>query len=68
MARKLIHESMRDSRESCGVSQSELARRIKTSQEAISDYERGVHVPTIYIALDLADALGMSLEEYLGLK
>jgi len=66
--RKLIHESMRESRETRGMSQSELARRTKTSQEAISDYERGVHVPSIYIALDLADALGMSLEEYLGLK
>lgn len=63
-----IHEAMRRARMEAGLSERELARRAGTYQALVSRYELGQTVPNIYTAMDLADALGVSLEVYLGLR
>lgn len=68
MAAVPIHEAMRRARLRAGLSQRELARRANTYQSRISKYENGTALPNIYTAIDLADTLGVGLEEYLGLK
>ncbi|MGA1036156.1 MAG: helix-turn-helix domain-containing protein, partial [Ilumatobacteraceae bacterium] len=43
-----------------GISQGELARRAGIAQSAISDYERGVKVPSVPTLERLAHAADMS--------
>ena len=64
----LLHEAMRRARQRAGFTQTELARRCKIRQQRVSDFERGAAVPSVYEAFDLADALGISIEVYLGLR
>lgn len=63
-----IHEAMRRNREAAGLSLRELAARAHTHHQILSRYERGLALPNLYTALDLARALGLTLEEYLGLR
>lgn len=61
-----IGQAMRDARLNKGWSISELARRSNVSQSNISAYERGFRQPGIYMVADLADALGISIDKYIG--
>lgn len=63
-----MHEAMRRNREAAGLSQRELAERAHTFQSVLWRYEKGLAQPTLYTALDLARVLGLTLEEYLGLR
>ncbi len=47
-------------------SQSELARRLETSRERLSKWERGIHVPGLEEVALLSEVLGLSYRE-LGL-
>ena len=50
--------------ELCGMSQSELARRIGTGRQTINSIIKGGRRgPTLDTALAIADALGVSLQE-----
>lgn len=51
-----------------GVSRAELAKRSGVSAQAIGTWERDLHDPTVACAELCADALGLSLDEYLGHK
>ena len=68
MSKILIHEAMRQARVEAGLSQGELAERANVYQCSLSKYERGLQVPRLYTAIQLSEALGLSLEEYLGLR
>ena len=54
-------ELLRTVRRRHEVKQSELARRVKTSQSVISDYERGARSPTVEYLAEMLDALGEEL-------
>ena len=53
-------------RDDAGLSQSGLARRIGTSQSAISQIEAGDRSPSYGTLVQLADALGVSLAYLVG--
>lgn len=53
-------------REDAGLTQSALARRIGTSQSAISQIEAGDRSPSYGMLVQLADALGISLAYLMG--
>ena len=53
-------------REDAGLSQSALARRVGTSQSAISQMEAGDRSPSYGMLVQLADALGVSLAYLVG--
>jgi transcriptional regulator with XRE-family HTH domain len=55
-------------RDDAGVSQSGLARRIGTSQSAISQMEAGDRSPSYGMLVQLADALGVSLAYLVGAR
>lgn len=61
-----IGQRVRDRRRELRLSQGDLAAMIRIKQGPLSNIERGHHVPTGRVALALADALGMSIDEMFG--
>ena len=53
------------SREKAGMTQSELAQKLNITPQAISQYERGVKVPKFETRKRIADALNISVCEFL---
>jgi DNA-binding XRE family transcriptional regulator len=67
-ARKALHRdnqgasSLADLRRIAGLSQTQLASIVGTSQPAISEYEAGEREPSIRVAARIAGALNVSLD------
>lgn len=61
-------ENMRKAREAAGLSISELAFRAGTSVSGLGLLERGTNNGNIVTIELLADALGISIDEYIGHK
>ena len=61
-----LGEAARLARKRAGRTIRELARRSGYSKGSISQIENDHRVPLVTTAIDLADALGVSLEEYTG--
>ena len=53
---------IRDARKEAKISQSELARRTKTTKSYISRIENGIIIPSAAVFFKLIGALGMSIE------
>lgn len=45
------------------MTQSDLAQQADISQRTISDIETGKHVPTVYVAIRIAKALKVKVED-----
>ena len=54
---------LREAREAKGWTQAQLAERIGVSRKTINTVENGVFVPSTLLALSLARALGVSVEQ-----
>ena len=54
---------MRDARFFAGFTQGDLATIVGTSRDTISSIERGRSIPSVTLALALARALGVTVEE-----
>jgi ribosome-binding protein aMBF1 (putative translation factor) len=59
-------KNLRRQRSQAGLSQSELAARSCLRHDTISQLERGVAKPTIFVLLTLADALGVAVADLLA--
>jgi len=59
-------ERLRRLRKAKGLTQSELGERVGVSLRALSGYERGECEPSVHLLAPLAQHLGVSLEELLG--
>lgn len=57
---------LKDLRCKSGITQKALAKKIGVTYYAISNYERGISVPRIEIADDIADYFGVSLDWLTG--
>lgn len=55
-------------RRSCGMTQTELAQMVGVTAQAVSKWERGSSCPDISILDEVANALGVSVSELLGVK
>ncbi len=53
-------------RKRSGLTQNDLASRVGVTAQAVSKWERGNACPDIAILDEIADALGISLSELLG--
>ena len=51
-----------------GLSQNQLAGKVKVSQAAIARWEAGLQIPNIEVAIMFAQYFGVSLDYLLGLK
>jgi transcriptional regulator with XRE-family HTH domain len=63
---KAISNRLRALRQLAGLSQTQLAQRIKVSQPLISEFERQVLYPGPELRARLAAALGVSADELFG--
>lgn len=63
MSYKSLGEILREKRKAKGWSQGLLAKKANTSASSISGYEIGRSIPNLYIACDIAKALGCEVEE-----
>ncbi|MFC9660860.1 helix-turn-helix domain-containing protein [Nocardia sp. NPDC127606] len=61
-----IADVIRRRRKQLQLSQAALGRLVGTDQKTISRYESGESVPDVVIGLQLADALGVSVNELVG--
>ncbi len=59
MLKTRIHEYRKDK----GLQQSDLAQRVGVRRETISALENGKYNPSLKLAMDIANALGKSVEE-----
>lgn len=50
-------------REKAGLSQAELAKKLKKSRASISEYESGVHAPKLKLLIKIAKLTGVSVED-----
>ena len=51
-----------------GLSQAALADAVGVYASQISRYETGEMVPSLLMAMDLAKAVGITLDEYVGIR
>ena len=63
-----VVNSLREARRDAGLTQEELSRRCGVSRQTIIAVERGVHVPSLTLALQLADVLGHSVSSLFALN
>ncbi len=59
-------EALKYQREKANISQLELAKKICTSHQNISRWERGEVLPNIDFCVKLADFYGITLDELVG--
>lgn len=59
-------EAIKYQRELAGISILELSKKIGTSHQNISRWERGEVIPSIDFCVKLADFYGISLDELIG--
>jgi len=58
-----LANKLREARETKGWTQAELAAAIGVSRKTINTVENGVFVPSTVVALKLAEALGVRVEQ-----
>lgn len=61
-------ESLKYQREIHGLSQNQLAKLTKISQQSISYWETNTGLPSIDLLVKLADFYGITLDELIGRK
>ena len=57
-----LAENLKKHRISAGLSQAELAKRVGANQSMIAHIENGFKVPSLALTVELADALGTTLD------
>lgn len=62
----LAHERLKKAREASGLSQSELAARVRVQPPVISHFETGKRSPSLISLRRIADALDVSVDYLLG--
>jgi putative transcriptional regulator len=62
MAERLAN-ALKDERTRLGLTQADLAERIGVSRKTINTVENGVFVPSTFLAIKLAAALGKPVEQ-----
>jgi transcriptional regulator with XRE-family HTH domain len=58
-----IAENLKKYRESCNLTQAQLAKAAGVTQSLIGHIERGIKIPSLAVTFDLADALGITVDE-----
>lgn len=66
--RETVAERLVRLRRDRGMTQEDLARELGVTQPNVCDYERGRYVPNATMIVRLAEILGASADELLGLK
>lgn len=67
-ARETLANTLREHRARMGLTQEALAERVGVSRKTINTVENARFVPSTILALKLADALGVPVEELFRLE
>ncbi|MCP3032596.1 helix-turn-helix domain-containing protein [Halobacillus sp. A1] len=62
----MLSQRLKYSRKTKGLTQSELANKIKTTKSTVSNYENGYSTPSNEMLISLANALDVSVDYLLG--
>lgn len=68
MDKKLIGHKISILRKEKGMTQKELAEKLCVTDKSVSKWETGVHFPDIAVMEDLANELGITVTDLLGLE
>ena len=63
-----LGQAMRKARKDAGVTLLELGEKSGYNPSYLGEIERGKYAPRVTTVIDLADVLGISLDEYIGRK
>lgn len=63
-----IGKFIKQARKGLGLTQGHLAERLGVSPQAVSKWERGDNLPDVGLMPDLAEMLGVSIDEILGVE
>ena len=58
-----LRNRLKDQRAELGITQAELAERVGVTRKTVNTVENGVFVPSTILALKLAEALGLTVEQ-----
>lgn len=64
----MFHKNLRNARESCNLSQKELADKLKIPVTTYRNYENTLREPSFDILIRLSEILKISTDELLGIK
>jgi len=59
---------LKDRRKALGLTQAELAQQVRVSRKTINTVENGIFVPSTILALRLARALSVKVEDLFNLR
>ena len=68
MPGRRLANTLKEARTRLGLTQAELAARVEVSRKTINTVENGVFIPSTVLALRLAEALGVRVEELFFLE
>ena len=68
MAEKNLVNTLKVQRARKDLTQEELAELVQVTRKTINTVENGVYIPSTYLALKLAKALGVTVEELFQIK
>lgn len=68
MARLVVHNRVRESRQNLGMTQQDLADAVGVSRQSINSIEQGKYVPSLPLALHLAQVFGVATDALFELK
>ena len=60
-----VAENVLAMRKKSGLTQQELADKVCVSRPMITQIERGTQIPSVLLARDIAEALGVSIDDLL---
>lgn len=63
-----VDNQIRESRQSRGWTQQELADAVRVSRQSINSIEQGRYVPSLPLALELARVFGLATDDLFQLK
>ena len=64
----MIHENIKHFRKAKGLSQEELAVKLHVVRQTVSKWENGLSVPDADVLIRLANVLGVSISQLLGIE
>lgn len=68
MARFIVHNRVRESRQALGMTQQDLADAVGVSRQSINSIEQGKYVPSLPLALQLAGVFGAATDALFELE
>lgn len=60
---KTFGQILREMRKANGLTQAQLAGKLNVRKNTVNNWERGLSIPNIYMAADIAQILGCTIDE-----